>query len=229
MNFLAELSPYKIIRKTGLLIIDEVNGFCTVGAGYLAPLKPNHQIENMIKETSNLAKIFEEKFMPIALFLDTHDEGRLEKPFPPHCIQGSGEEKIVPELEWLMSSNSLKINKDCINGFIGSINLTTKENIFINWIKLNKIESLIVTGICTDICVLDFVLTCMSAINHQIINPLNEVIVYSEACATYDMDINDIKKLNLDKSMLHDQKSYHNIGLKIMQMRGAFIANKIIY
>ncbi len=219
---------YAINHKCGMLIIDEVNGFCKVGAGNLAPLKPNLQVEKMIQETVKLAKIFENQSIPIALFLDNHIDDRPEHPFPPHCIKGTGEENIITELEWLMQSDALKIKKDCINGFIGSIDLNNNENKFINWIKDHQIESLIVTGICTDICVLDFVLTCMSAINHQIINPLKEVIVYSEACSTYDMNLNDIKRLNLNKSMIHDQKTYHNIGLKIMQMRGAIIANEII-
>ena len=223
-----ETVSYEVTQKCGLLIIDEINGFCKVGAGNLAPLKPNLQVETMIKETVKLAKIFDDQLMPITLFLDNHEDDRPEQPFPPHCIKGTGEEKIITELEWLMKSKALKIKKDCINGFIGSIDPENNENKFINWIKEHEIKSLIVTGICTDICVLDFVLTCMSAINHQIIKPLSEIIVYAEACSTYDMDINDVKRLNLDLSMIHDQEIYHNIGLKIMQMRGAIIANKII-
>ena len=159
--------------------------------------------------------------------LKTIEKKLVEHPFPPHCIKGTDEEKIINELEWLIDSDALKIKKDCINGFIGSIDPINNENVFINWIKKYQIRTLIVTGICTDICVLDFVLTCMSAINHQIINPLNKVVVYSEACSTYHMDANDIQRLKLDESMIHDQETYHNIGLKIMQMRGAIIANKI--
>ena len=41
------------------------------------------------------------------------------------------------------------------------------------------------------------------------------------------MDANDVQRLKLDESMIHDQETYHNIGLKIMQMRGAIIANEI--
>ena len=227
LDLVINQTSYNIKKNSGMLIIDEVNGFCTVGAGNLAPLKKNYQVENMVKETNKLAKIFDKKSLPIALFLDTHEDDRPEHPYPPHCIKGTGEEKIINELEWLMESSALKINKDCINGFIGAINLENNENIFIKWIKDYEIESLIVAGICTDICVLDFVLTCMSAINHQIINPLKEVIVYSEACATYDMNIEDVKRLNLEKSMVHHQETYHNLGLKIMQMRGAKIANQI--
>ena len=229
LDLVINQTSYNIKKNSGMLIIDEVNGFCTVGAGNLAPLKKNYQVENMVKETNKLAKIFNEKSLPIALFLDTHEDDRPEHPYPPHCIKGTGEEKIIKELEWLMTSKNLKINKDCINGFIGAINLKTNQNLFISWIKDHQIESLIVTGICTDICVLDFVLTCMSAINHKIILPLKEIIVYSKACSTYDMDIDDVKRLDLDEKMVHDQETYHNLGLKIMQMRGALIVNKITF
>jgi len=229
LDLIINQTSFNIKKNSGMLIIDEVNGFCTVGAGNLAPLKKNYQVENMVKETNKLAKIFDKKSLPIALFLDTHGDDRPEHPYPPHCIKGTGEEKIIKELEWLMTSKNLKINKDCINGFIGAINLKTNQNLFISWIKDHQIESLIVTGICTDICVLDFVLTCMSAINHKIILPLKEIIVYSKACSTYDMDIDDVKRLDLDEKMVHDQETYHNLGLKIMQMRGALIVNKITF
>tara|TARA_B100000787_G_scaffold94282_1_gene69622 strand:+ start:228 stop:929 length:702 start_codon:yes stop_codon:yes gene_type:complete len=229
LDLIINQTSFNIKKNSGMLIIDEVNGFCTVGAGNLAPLKKNYQVENMVKETNKLAKIFDKKSLPIALFLDTHEDDRPEHPYPPHCIKGTGEEKIIKELEWLMTSKNLKINKDCINGFIGAINLKTNQNLFISWIKDHQIESLIVTGICTDICVLDFVLTCMSAINHKIILPLKEIIVYSKACSTYDMDIDDVKRLDLDEKMVHDQETYHNLGLKIMQMRGALIVNKITF
>lgn len=46
---------------------------------------------------------------------------------------------------------------------------------------------MLVVGICTDVCVMDFVLTALSARNHGILEPLQEVMVYSEGCATYDL------------------------------------------
>ena len=36
-------------QKTGLVIVDEVNGFATVGAGYLAPPAPNAQVTLMVE------------------------------------------------------------------------------------------------------------------------------------------------------------------------------------
>lgn len=44
-------------------------------------------------------------------------------------------------------------------------------------------------GICTDICVLDFVCSALSARNRRILAPLEDLIVYSRGCATYDLPV----------------------------------------
>ena len=60
------------ISRTGLVIVDEVNGFATVGMGPLAPPAPNPQVDRMIAETDRLARSFAERDLPIAAFLDSH-------------------------------------------------------------------------------------------------------------------------------------------------------------
>jgi len=37
------------VGATGLVIVDEINGFATVGAGYLAPPSPNAQVTRMVE------------------------------------------------------------------------------------------------------------------------------------------------------------------------------------
>jgi len=44
--------------RVGLVVVDEVNGFATVGAGNLAPPAPNAQVARMIEETVRLARAF---------------------------------------------------------------------------------------------------------------------------------------------------------------------------
>lgn len=44
-------------------------------------------------------------------------------------------------------------------------------------------------GICTDICVLDFVCSALSARNRGLLTPLKDVIVYSGGCATFDLPL----------------------------------------
>ena len=56
--------------------------------------------------------------MPVLAFLDTHDSGKQEPPYPPHCESGTGEEDLVPELKWLEKEpQATLVRKDCINGF----------------------------------------------------------------------------------------------------------------
>ncbi|KAL7198089.1 hypothetical protein ACSBR2_020580 [Camellia fascicularis] len=80
--------------KTGLVIVDIINGFCTIGAGNLAPTMPNSQINEMIDESARLEKVFCNKKWPVLAFLDSHYPGKLEHPYP-HCIIGTDESNLV--------------------------------------------------------------------------------------------------------------------------------------
>ncbi|KAF5945827.1 hypothetical protein HYC85_016055 [Camellia sinensis] len=42
--------------KIGLVLVDTINGFYTIGAGNLSPTEPNSQINKMIDESARLAK-----------------------------------------------------------------------------------------------------------------------------------------------------------------------------
>ncbi|CAL5414211.1 unnamed protein product [Camellia sinensis] len=44
--------------KTGLVLVNIINGFCTIGAGNLAPTEPNSQINETIDESARQAKVF---------------------------------------------------------------------------------------------------------------------------------------------------------------------------
>lgn len=214
-------------KKIGLVLVDIVNGFCTVGAGNLAPQVPNQQISGMVEEGVRLAKEFSARKWPMLAFLDTHYPDKPEPPYPPHCIVGSGEENLIPALEWLEKDPHATIQrKDCINGFIGCIQ-KDGSNAFINWVQANGIHVVLVVGICTDVCVLDFVVTVLSARNHGLIPCLEEVVVYSEGCATYDLPVNVAK--NIPGAFPHPQEETHHMGLYFARARGAQIVNKVSF
>ncbi|RXI00385.1 hypothetical protein DVH24_037933 [Malus domestica] len=44
-------------------------------------------------------------------------------------------------------------------------------------------------GVCTDICVLDFVCSTLSARNRSFLTPSEDVVVYSRACTTFDVPL----------------------------------------
>ena len=209
----------------GLIIVDEVNGFATVGAGNLAPQTPNEQVSTMVSETNRLAHSFIEQGMPVLAFLDTHQSGKPEPPYPPHCERGTGEEELVPELKWIEKEPlTTLVRKDCINGFIGSFQ-PDGSNAIIDWVKENRVKNVLVVGICTDICVMDFVLTLLSARNHGMLQGLNEVVVYDKGCSTYDLPGDVVKEIGLPPSNSHPQDLTHYMGLYFMASRGAQLVN----
>lgn len=215
-------------RKTGLIIVDEVNGFATVGAGYLAPPAPNAQVTRMVEETDRLAKRFTGDRRPILAFLDTHVPGKAEPPYPPHCEAGTGEENLVPELAWLeQDPNTTLVRKDCINGFVGSITADGNNRV-VDWTNKNALEELLVVGICTDICVMDFVLTMLSARNHGLMPTLKEILVYDAGCSTYDLPRAAAEKIGLPASAAHPQDVAHYMGLYFMHSRGARLVDQVI-
>ncbi len=53
----------------------------------------------MVGETGRLARSFMAHGWPVLAFLDLHEPGEPESPYPPHCEIGSGVEDLVYELK----------------------------------------------------------------------------------------------------------------------------------
>ncbi|KAI3946008.1 hypothetical protein MKX01_024764 [Papaver californicum] len=211
--------------RTGLVLVDIVNGFCTVGSGNLAPVLPNRQISNMVEESVKLSRTFCEKKWPIFAFIDTHHPGKPEDPYPPHCLIGTDESKLVPSLQWLEDEPNVTIRrKECIDGFLGSFK-DDGSNVFVDWVKTNRIEAILVVGICTDICVLDFVASALSARNLGLLAPLKAVVVYANGCATFDLP-NPVAK-GIKGAVAHPQELMHHVGLHMAKGRGAHIVYEV--
>ena len=211
----------------GLVIVDEVNGFCTIGAGPLAPPAPNTQVSVMVAETARLASSFLEQGRPVLAFLDTHVPGKPEPPYPPHCEAGTGQEELVPELKWLEGApGATLVRKDCINGFVGAT-APGGANSVVDWIAAGRLKQVLVVGICTDICVMDFVLTLLSARNHGMTPPLEDVLVYDRGCATYDLPRAAAEGLGYGAGAAHPQGPTHHMGLYFMASRGAKLVSEV--
>ncbi|OWM63655.1 nicotinamidase 1-like [Punica granatum] len=212
-------------RVNGLVLVDIVNGFCTVGAGNLAPREQNKQISNMVNESAKLARLFCEKKWPVMAFLDTHHPDKPEEPYPPHCLSGTDESNLVPALRWIENEPNVTIRrKDCYDGYLGSFE-SDGSNVFVNWVRNNQIKTILVVGVCTDICVLDFVCSTLCARNLGFLKPLEEVAVYSGGCATFDVPLHIARSTN--GAMPHPQELMHHVGLYMAKERGAKVANKL--
>ncbi|PQM36156.1 hypothetical protein Pyn_04562 [Prunus yedoensis var. nudiflora] len=204
--------------KAGLVLVDVVNGLLEIWYIRLmdscttpAPRQPDKQISEMVDESVRLARAFCDRKWPVFASLDSHHPDIPEPPYPPHCIAGTDEGKLVPALQWLESEANVTLRcKDCIDGFLGSIEKDGSNILFV--------------GIRTDICVLDFVCTTLSARNRGFLVPPGDVIVYSRDCATFDIPTNTYKDV-----VAHPQELMHHIGLYVAEGRGARVVSEVSF
>ncbi|AOG03205.1 isochorismatase family protein [Bosea sp. RAC05] len=210
--------------RTGLIIVDEVHGFCTVGRGPLAPAVPNAQVATMIDETAALAR----RIGPKLVFRDSHEPGQDEKPYPPHCVVGTGDDMLVDELAWLENDpDTTVMRKDCIDGVIAGFRPDGSNAVF-DWIRRHNLVRVVFVGICTDICVLNPVCSLLSARNRGLLGALDQIVVYEPGCATYDLPLEVALELGLPASAAHPQDLFHRMGLAIMQNQGAIVASVLL-
>ena len=178
-----------------LVIVDMVNGFINFGA--LADKNINKITPNII----NLIKFAKNKDYKIVAFKDSHSKDDKEfEVFPAHCLKGTPESELIPELKRYEGQFDYVIEKNTTNGFI------TKE--FYNLIKTNKFDNVVVCGCCTDICVLNFVESYLKYIKKFGVN--TKIYVVENACYTFD-------------GKNHDAQEYHNSSLSEMKNLGARI------
>ena len=74
---------------------------------------------------------------------------------------------------------------------------------------------------------MDFVLTLLSARNHDLMPSLKDISVYASGCATYDLPRAVAEGLGLPKTAAHPQDLAHHMGLYFMASRGAEIVGKV--
>ena len=213
----------------GLVIVDACVGFTREGS--LAD--PTHMVPmvQVIDATwRELAQTIGPRLHTLA-FLDTHEPDIPEPPYPPHCIKGTGEEDMDPDLAYILEKSQVTvIRKDCINGFVGSIDRETGVNAFCEWVKENQIETLLVCGDCTDICVSDFVVSALSARNHGLLtkaNPNTERSAYVEAITGLRIGVLVHACETFDMPGVHERVAAHHVGLWLMASRGAILVNAL--
>jgi nicotinamidase-related amidase len=233
------IQPFYSIKgkKASLIIVDVIRGFCEPGAGNLAPAKPDKVISDMV---TNVARLANEWVGDVVILQDTHKKGKSEDPYPPHCEEGSGEEELMPQLQFLQGSfvnwkrNIRKVytqKKDCINGYIGGLEQDEDGYAYEYTSELQMLidysEAVVVVGICTDICVMQLVQSLLSARNHGILGAVKDIVVVEPCCATYDLPIEATIELGLPATLAHPRELTHWMGLYFMQMSGAIITKEI--
>lgn len=153
-----------------LVVVDMVNGF--INEGNLADKSINRITNNVV----SLVEDAIQNNINIVAFKDTHTEKDVEfNSFPPHCIKGTSECELIPELKIYEHFMHI-IEKPTTNGF--------ETDKFKNLIRCVKFDNIYVCGCCTDICVYNFV---NSLIDYLHKNGLNtNIIVVQDAVDTFN-------------------------------------------
>ena len=123
-----------------VLVIDMLRGF--LEKGY--PLYCGDEVRCIIPNIQRLLEQVIGRGSRVFFICDHHDPDDLEfEMFPPHCIEGTAEAEVIPELSRYPGE---VIPKKRYSGFFG----TTLEE------KLNQLkpDKVIVCGVLTNICVL---------------------------------------------------------------------------
>ena len=169
------------VTQTALVIVDMVNGFTREGA-----LKSS-RVEGLIPEIVELSKTCDDLQITKLAFADCHTNASPEfDAYPAHCVIGTSEGEIVDEIKKI--GGYTFINKNSTNGFL--------EEEFKKWLKENKhINSFVITGDCTDICVQQFAITLKTWFNMQ--NKKARIIVPINAVETYDLGLHNGDLMNV--------------------------------
>ncbi|QHO11341.1 Nicotinamidase [Arachis hypogaea] len=103
---------------------------------------------------------------------------------PPLCGKGNMVSQIVELLKNLipLEQESVVLTKATVNGLV-------LVDIINGFCTVGSGNLLVVVGVCTDICVMDFVCSTMSTKNRGFLEPLESVVVYSRGCATFDIPL----------------------------------------
>lgn len=186
------------IKTSALIIIDVINGFVRIGN-----LK-SERVEGIIENIIPIQKHFKKNGGEIIAFVDTHSEDAAEfTAYPSHCIKGSEEAEILPEIKEVGGYSI--IEKNSTNGFI--------EKEFQSFLEENPhIENFILVGCCTDICVMQFALTLKNHFN--MVNKSSRIIV----------PVNSVETFSLES---HNGDFVDLISLKLMEWAGMEIVSSI--
>ncbi len=192
---LEELKGYRKI----LYNIDMLNDFAKFGGSLYDP-----RIETAIPEQLKLLRKFMNEQQAIAFIKDAHTLDSLEiksKSFPPHTIIGTTGAAVIDELK-PFEEGSLIYPKN-------STDAMAAPNVRKDIRTMTNLIEVVGSGCCTDICVLNFLLSLKNELNQN--NRDVAVFAVKKAIETYHIP------------NIHDRDFYTNAAYALMQQAGIIL------
>lgn len=169
-------------KKTMLVVVDMVKGFCEQGA--LA----DPRCKAIVPAVRSLIDSLPEADL---LFVrDCHTARSTEfTAFPPHCV--GKESELIDELSRYMGTD---VPKNSTNAFVQLLGVRS---------NLLEYENILIAGVCTDICVLQLALAVRAYISE--FNGHGNVVVFTDAVETYDSPTHNADLYNMTAIKLMEQ------------------------
>ena len=201
-NMIVENNKIEYLKNVRelLIIIDMVNGFVKEG-----PLAAPSIMRVVPRQLALLSEALVNSNSAIAFVCDSHTPHAKEfKTYPPHCIIGSDESKVISEFS-TYESLALTYLKN-------STNLIFAPNIKEDLLKLTKLERIKLMGCLSEVCVLNGAIglkTFFDELDRDV-----EVCVHSDAIDTFDAPNHQADLVNEEAI-----KYMQNNGIKILSKR----------
>ncbi len=199
-------------ERIAIISVDMVNGFCHKGS--LASTEVKSIIPNVVHVFKKAKNYGVENFV---LLQDAHHHEATEfEAYPPHCVKGTDEADAIPELKELSFANQfVTIEKNALS--------PAYETYFDEWLlKHPKVDTFIIVGDCTDLCVYSVAMHLRLYANAKNLN--RRIIVPSNAVATYDMPVKKAQKIG---ALPHDEKLLHPLFLYHMALNAIEVIKEI--
>lgn len=181
-----------------VFVVDMINGFIKEGAlhdpAILACAKPIQQLLTDL----DCRRIF---------IADAHPPKTREfHSYPPHCLIGTAESEVIAELKPYIEE---LFHKNSTNTF------TTDE--FQAFLKsdIDTYRDIIITGCCSDICIMQFAL-CLNAWLNEHNKSEHRIVIPVDCVDTYHVDA------------LHDALKNNQFALENMQANGITVVSSIV-
>ena len=158
-----------------LFIVDMNNGFVNFGNMH------NKEYNALVPEQLKLIDKFRKEEQLVNFIMEGHLEDAVEfLLYPEHCKANDAEAELIPQFKNEEEKENTNIYyKNSING---ALNLDLQIDLE-DWKDLKEI---VIAGVCTDLCVLDFAKTLarlMEEINHNV-----HIFVVASAVSTFDAE-----------------------------------------
>lgn len=200
-------------EEVAVLSVDLTNGFCVRGS--LA----SPRVAAIVSPIVHLLQAaWENGARQILLLQDTHEPDAVEfNQFPPHCIRGTFEAQPVDEIKALPFFDALaQIPKNSIHS---GLNTGLKA-----WLDAHpKINTFVVVGDCTDLCVDQLAMYLRLDANANQIQ--RRVIVPANCVDTYDFPVEAAQTVG---GVPHPAQLLHAVFLHHMLLNGIEVVARLV-